>query len=55
MDTKDQPPEVESPEPDESLDDLDEAMPRVQVTRRSLILGGFFVVSAVAFLYFVLP
>jgi uncharacterized protein (TIRG00374 family) len=30
-------------------------MPRVQVTRRGLVLGGFFVVSAVAFLYFVLP
>jgi uncharacterized protein (TIRG00374 family) len=55
MDTKDQPPEVDPPEPLEDEDDLDEAMPRVQVTRRSLILGVFFVVSAVAFLYFVLP
>jgi len=55
MDTKAQPPVVASPEPDEDHDDLDEAMPRVQVTRRSLILGVLFVVSAVAFLYFVLP
>ena len=31
------------------------AMPRVQVTRRGLVLVLFFVVSAVAFLYFVLP
>jgi uncharacterized protein (TIRG00374 family) len=55
MDTKDHPPQVDPPEPDEDLEDLDEAMPRVQVTRRSLILGVFFVISAVAFLYFVLP
>ena len=55
MDTKAKPPEVDPPEPHEDEDDLDEAMPRVQVTRRSLILGVFFVVSAVAFLYFVLP
>jgi uncharacterized protein (TIRG00374 family) len=55
MDTKDHPPEVDPPEPDEEQDDLDEAMPRVQVTRRGLVLGVFFVVSAVAFLYFVLP
>ena len=54
MDTTDQPPEVDPPEPLEEYD-LDEAMPRVQVTRRSLVLGGFFVVSAVAFLYLVLP
>lgn len=30
-------------------------MPRVQVTRRGVVLFGIFVVSAVAFLYFVLP
>jgi uncharacterized protein (TIRG00374 family) len=53
LDTTAKPPDP--PEPDEDQDDLDEAMPRVPVTRRSLILGVFFVVSAVAFLYFVLP
>jgi len=53
MDTTVKPPDP--PEPDEDQDDLDEAMPRVQVTRKSLVLGGFFVVSAVAFLYVVLP
>jgi uncharacterized protein (TIRG00374 family) len=55
METKDKPPEGDPPEPDEEQDDLDEAMPRVQVTRRGLVLGSVFVVSAVAFLYFVLP
>ncbi len=33
----------------------DEEMPRVQVTRRALALGVLFVLSIVAFLYFVLP
>ena len=55
MDTTVNPPEVDPPQPGSEQDDLDEAMPRVNVTRRSLILGVFFVVSAVAFLYFVLP
>ncbi|HEY0343961.1 MAG TPA: lysylphosphatidylglycerol synthase transmembrane domain-containing protein [Solirubrobacteraceae bacterium] len=56
MDTKVPPPEVDPPEPDdEDQDDLDEAMPRVHVTRRSLILGVFFIVSTIAFLYVVLP
>jgi uncharacterized protein (TIRG00374 family) len=54
MDTKVQPPEVDPPEPEEEHDP-DEAMPRVEVTRRSLVIGGFFIVSAIAFLYFVLP
>ncbi len=54
MDTKVQPPEVHPPEPEEEHDP-DEAMPRVPVTRRSLVIGVFFVVSAIAFLYFVLP
>jgi uncharacterized protein (TIRG00374 family) len=54
MDTKVTPPEVDPPEPGEDQDDLDE-MPRVQVTRKGVVLAGFFVVSAVAFLYFVLP
>jgi putative heme transporter len=34
---------------------VDEQMPRVQVTRRSAIAFGVFILSAVAFLYFVLP
>ncbi len=55
MDTTVKPLEGDPPEPDEDQDDLDEAMPRVQVTRRGLVLGGFFVVSVVAFLYLVLP
>jgi uncharacterized protein (TIRG00374 family) len=54
MDTTVTPPEVDPPEPADDQDDLDE-MPRVQVTRKGVILGVFFVVSAVAFLYFVLP
>jgi uncharacterized protein (TIRG00374 family) len=56
MDTQVTPPEVDPPEPDdEDQDDLDEAMPRVHVTRRSLVLGLFFIVSTIAFLYVVLP
>jgi uncharacterized protein (TIRG00374 family) len=55
MDRTVKPPEVDPPDPDEEEEDLDEAMPRVQITRRGLVLGVFFVVSAVAFLYFVLP
>ncbi|MEA2149940.1 MAG: putative heme transporter, partial [Solirubrobacteraceae bacterium] len=47
-------PEVDPPTPAEDHDDLDE-MPRVQVTRRGIVLAVVFVVSAVAFLYFVLP
>ncbi|MDQ3723361.1 MAG: flippase-like domain-containing protein [Actinomycetota bacterium] len=54
MDTKVKPPEVDPPEPEEEHDP-DEAMPRVDVTRRGLIIGVLFVVSASAFLYFVLP
>ena len=51
MDTK---VKVDPPDPDEEHDP-DEAMPRVEVTRRSLVIGLFFIVSALAFLYFVLP
>jgi uncharacterized protein (TIRG00374 family) len=54
MDTSVKPPEVDPPQPDEDEDDLDE-MPRVQVTRRGVVLFCIFVVSAVAFLYLVLP
>ena len=54
MDTTVKPPEVDPPEPGEDQDDLDE-MPRVQVTRKGVVLFCLFVVAAVAFLYFVLP
>ena len=54
MDTKVKPPEVDPPQPVDEHDP-DEAMPRVEFTRRSLVVGVFFVVSALAFLYFVLP
>lgn len=40
-------------EDDES--DADEEMPRVRITRRHMLVTGLFVVSAVAFFYFVLP
>ncbi|HEY5192983.1 MAG TPA: lysylphosphatidylglycerol synthase transmembrane domain-containing protein [Solirubrobacteraceae bacterium] len=40
---------------DETGTSVDEQMPRVPVTRRSAIAFGIFVLSAVAFLYFVLP
>jgi uncharacterized protein (TIRG00374 family) len=33
----------------------EEEMPRVQITRQRMLLFGLFVVSAIAFLYFVLP
>lgn len=36
-------------------EDLDEAMPRMQMTRDRALLLGLFVVSVLAFLYFVLP
>ena len=36
-------------------DDADEEMPQARMTRRLWLLSGVFVVSAVAFLYFVLP
>jgi uncharacterized protein (TIRG00374 family) len=54
MDTTVKPPEVDARGPEEE-DDLDEAMPRVQFTRRNLLLFVAFVVSALALLYFVLP
>ena len=41
--------------PDIEEDELDEEMPRVQVTRRAVVLGVVFVLMAVAFFYFVLP
>ena len=44
---------VDPVDPEETLDE--EQMPRVPVTRRSAIAFGLFILSAVAFLYFVLP
>jgi uncharacterized protein (TIRG00374 family) len=49
------PSEVDPPDPVEAEDDLNEAMPRVQITRQNVAVFSFFVISAVAFLYFVLP
>ena len=40
---------------DEGEDDADEEMPRVQITRRNMLIFGIFVASAIGFLYFVLP
>ena len=54
-DTMVKPPEVDPPHPEDEYDDLDEAMPRLQATRQNALLFVFFVVSALAFLYFVLP
>ena len=54
-DTMAKPPEVDPPHPEDEYDDLDEAMPRLQATRQNALLFVFFVVSALAFLYFVLP
>jgi len=42
-------------ETDHREDAADEEMPRVHITRERVLLFGLFVVSAVAFLYFVLP
>src|SRR5436305_1523581 len=39
----------------EEGDSAEEEMPRVQITRERMLLFALFVVSAVAFLYFVLP
>jgi uncharacterized protein (TIRG00374 family) len=45
---------IDTPNPP-AEDDEDEEMPRRPVTRRTALLFGLFVVSAVCFLYFVLP
>ncbi|HEY7074212.1 MAG TPA: lysylphosphatidylglycerol synthase transmembrane domain-containing protein [Solirubrobacteraceae bacterium] len=47
------PVDVPNPEPQEDADD--EEMPRVVITRERALLFGIFVLSALAFLYFVLP
>jgi uncharacterized membrane protein YbhN (UPF0104 family) len=44
-----------SREADDELEHTGEEMPRVRFTRRRLLISGFFVLSTVAFLYFVLP
>jgi uncharacterized protein (TIRG00374 family) len=49
------PHEVDPIDVDEDHDDLDDAMPRVQVTRQAVLLFGLLGISTVAFLYFVLP
>jgi uncharacterized protein (TIRG00374 family) len=43
------------PVDDPSLDDGDEEMPRVRLTRRAVVLGVVSIAAIVAFLYFVLP
>ena len=48
------PPLVDPPQPLEDDAD-DEEMPRIQLGRRELLIGIFFIVSIVAFLYVVLP
>ncbi len=55
MDTTVKPGSVDPPQPVEDQDPLHEAMPRVQLTRRNVAGSTVFVLSAVAFLYFVLP
>jgi uncharacterized protein (TIRG00374 family) len=55
MDTMVKPPEVDPPELEEGHHDPDEAMPRVEVTRRTVLLFVVLGLSIVAFLYFVLP
>jgi len=54
MDTMAKPPEVDLPDPEEEDDD-DEAMPRVQVTRRTVLVFFLLGAAVVAFLYFVAP
>jgi uncharacterized protein (TIRG00374 family) len=46
---------VDAPNPQPPEDADDEEMPRVVITRRRALLFGLFVLSAIAFLYYVLP
>lgn len=48
-------PPVTEPHLDEEHGHDEEEMPRIQITRRQLILTGIFIVAILAFLYFVLP
>jgi uncharacterized protein (TIRG00374 family) len=50
-----EPSDVDPPQPEEEQDDLDEAMPRLQITRKGALLFCLFVVAALVFLYLVLP
>lgn len=49
------PPELDSHEPHAAVSAVAEEMPRVRITRRQAVIFGAFILSAVAFLYFVLP
>jgi uncharacterized protein (TIRG00374 family) len=55
IETPSEQPAPGSREADEELERSREEMPRVRFTRRRLLISGLFVVSTVAFLYFVLP
>ncbi len=55
MSTKNGHPERESPEREALGADLDEEAPRLEFTRKHVLLFGLFVVATVAFLYYVLP
>lgn len=55
MDAMATPTEVDPPGLHEDQDDLDDAMPRVQLTRRTVLLLCVLAASIVAFLYFVAP
>jgi len=55
MDTMVTPPQVDPKEPVEEQDDLDEAMPRIHVTRKHVLLFALLGISTIAFAYFVLP
>ena len=48
-------PEQEPPEPAPDLRDLDEEAPRLELTRRNVLLFLVFLVATIAFLYYVLP
>ena len=55
MDTMATPHEVDPTDVDEDHEDLEDVMPRVQVTRQAVLLFCLLGISTVAFLYFVLP
>jgi uncharacterized protein (TIRG00374 family) len=55
MDTTVTPHEVDPPEPEEDQDDLDEAIPHVQVTRKHVLLFALLGISTIAFVWLVLP
>jgi uncharacterized protein (TIRG00374 family) len=55
MDTMATPHEVDPTDADEDHEDLEDVMPRVQVTRQAVLLFSLLGISTVAFAYFVLP